>query len=179
MDERPKKLNVGCGDDILEGWDNCDSYPSNASVIKADLLTLRGVRSNYYKRVRLHMVLEHVHVDLVSTALHQVSRVLDIAGQIEITVPDLDYFFDLYTSRAKNKLSSTAGMMAFKEVCYQLLDPELDENLTTHQCFFNWDFLRLSLLQEGFSDIKRVAGQDGTLNVIAYKLEKISTFRAE
>lgn len=172
------KLNVGCGDDILEGWDNCDSYPSDDSVIEADLLTLRGIKSNHYEHVRLHMVLEHVHVDLISTALHQVSRVLDIGGKVEITVPDFDYFLSLYNNKANNKLDTTLGMMAYKEVCYQLLDPELDPKLTTHQCFFNWDFLKFSLLQEGFSNIERVYLQAGTLNAIAYKLEKISTFQA-
>ena len=171
------KLNVGCGDDILANWDNCDAYPSKDSVIKADLLTLRGIKSNHYDLVRLHMVLEHVHVDLVSTALHQVSRVLAVGGVIEITVPDLDYFVGLYQESARDKLNTTAGMMAYKEVCYQLLDPELDTNLTTHQCFFNWDFLKLSLMQEGFSEIGKVDGQVGTLNVIASKLEKISTYQ--
>ncbi len=169
------RLNVGCGDDVLHGWDNCDKYPVNDSVIDTDILTLRGVKTNHYDEVRMHMVLEHVHVDLISTALHQASRVLKVGGVVTVTVPDMDYFFDLYRTHAKGKLDTTAGVMAFKEVCYQILDPELDSELTTHQCLFNFDFLRLMFLQEGFVDIQRIDSQPGTLVVEALTANNIST----
>lgn len=174
-----KKLNIGCGEDVLEGWDNCDSYPTIDSVIKSDILTLRGIKSNHYDFVAAHMVLEHVHVDLISTALHQISRVLKVGGKVEITVPDMDYFIDLYLEKAKNKLHTTAGMMAYKEVCYQLLDPELDENLITHQCLFNHSFLTYMLLQEGFTELTPEKRQAGVLCVTATKPEKISTYTGE
>ena len=175
-----KKLNIGCGDDVLDGWDNCDAYPTNKFVIEADVLTLRGIKSNHYDLVSAHMVLEHVHVDLISTALHQISRVLKVGGAVNIVVPDMDYFINLYLELAKGKLDTTSGMMAYKEVCYQLLDPELDTNLTTHQCLFNFDFLTYMLIQEGFTDIEKNKGsQPGVLGVTAMKSEKISTYTGE
>ena len=174
-----KKLNIGCGDELLVGYTNCDAYPVDDSVIETDVLSLRGLRTSEYGEVRIHMVLEHVHVDLVGTALHQISRVLTPDGVVMITVPDMDYFIDLYLNHAKGKLHTTKGVMAFKEACYQLLDPELDPNLQTHQCFFNFDFLKMSLLQEGFVGITRQESQDGTLVVHASKEQNISTFKSE
>lgn len=146
---KKKRLNIGCGNDLLEGYDNCDAKPENDRIKKADVVILENIRTNYYDEVLMKMILEHVHIDLIPTALFQAHRVLKPGGKLEIISPDFDALVDRYL-KIRGKLNNTKNFFLFKDIVYNLLDPEIREGAKTHQSVITKDFLKMSLEAEGF-----------------------------
>jgi predicted SAM-dependent methyltransferase len=114
------------------------------------------------------MVLEHVHIDLVPTALYQISRVLAPGGFVDITVPDFDYFVQKYLNN-KGKLTKTMNFHNFYNITYNLLAPEIDPKIRTHQALFTEEFLTILLVDDGFVNVETVRKAGGILTVWAFK----------
>lgn len=83
------KANLGCGNDIIPGWDNVDkgySHNSPEFVIAVDIETyLAGLPDNTLTHVKAHHVLEHIaDLDSMMKELH---RVCVSGATIDIVVP--------------------------------------------------------------------------------------------
>jgi ubiquinone/menaquinone biosynthesis C-methylase UbiE len=88
-----KKLNLGCGKDIREGWDNYDVFPFNKEVkyIKLDKLPL-PFPDNYADEINLSRVLEHLVYK--KEFLLEISRILKPNGICRIVVPTFNFSID-------------------------------------------------------------------------------------
>lgn len=85
-----KKLNLGCGGDVREGWDNIDLFESQARVIKADISNLTQLyERDSVDHILAQDILEHFsHLKVVSVLLNW-CWLLKPGGTIEIRCPDV------------------------------------------------------------------------------------------
>jgi predicted SAM-dependent methyltransferase len=81
------KLNLGCGDDILEGWINIDAYNPIAQV-KADVSSL-PYDDNFADVILASHVIEHFHFHDGFKVINEWKRVLKPDGKLIIETPDL------------------------------------------------------------------------------------------
>jgi len=88
------KLNLGCGDDIRDGYLNFDKYPSDERVKTLDLTKLPLPFSNgSVDEILLNGVYEHLwvnHFEFIS----ELSRILKIDGKLVIKVRTCNNNFD-------------------------------------------------------------------------------------
>lgn len=89
-----KKLNIGCGRDVREGWVNMDGFVVLPGVLKHDLRdTPWPLESNTFDHVLASHVLEHIMIterngrDVIWDVLEEVHRVLKPGGVFEVKVP--------------------------------------------------------------------------------------------
>ena len=87
------KLNIGCGLDIKEGWENYDMYPADKRVKYINLLELPlSLPDNHADFVLLSHVLEHmVHR---KEFMHEISRILKPDGLSMIILPGYHFSMD-------------------------------------------------------------------------------------
>jgi SAM-dependent methyltransferase len=96
-------LNIGCGDDILDGWINADiSLPCD---MQADVSYL-PFKTGSLDKIKASHILEHVQ-DLVH-AQRELARVLKEGGELEVIVPhyqSVDAWGDPTHCRAFSEMS--------------------------------------------------------------------------
>lgn len=81
-----KKLNFGCGEDILEGYDNIDIEKNNKIFKSFDFNKFPyPIKDNTYEYVLMKQVLEHVNKP--DKVLHQLARICKNNAIIRIEVP--------------------------------------------------------------------------------------------
>ena len=93
-----KKLNIGCGNHILEGWVNADLYYEDDRVVKYDILNMPEEWTDYFDEVLCQHVLEHFGRMEAQKALLNLWRVTKTGGKCVIVVPDLDYCCEIFFS---------------------------------------------------------------------------------
>ena len=80
------KLNLGCGDMILDGWVNCDKHNPKADI-KADVLEL-PFENQVFEEVLLSHVIEHVSYRKHMLVYDEIHRVLKDGGKFTLAFPD-------------------------------------------------------------------------------------------
>lgn len=94
-------LNLGCGKDILEGWENIDLYPSDPRVIAADVCNLRErYAGQEITAIRAIDVLEHLGHRVAEAAFLDWCAMLAPGGLLTVRVPDARYQASLLISGA-------------------------------------------------------------------------------
>jgi predicted SAM-dependent methyltransferase len=79
------KLNLGCGKDYREGWDNADLFAERVDL-RFDFETAPyPINDNTYDLIRCHQVLEHLRYP--ETAMMEIYRMLKPGGIADILVP--------------------------------------------------------------------------------------------
>lgn len=90
-----KKINIGAGIDIKEGWDNLDTHNKNGANIIGDLTELPlGIKDKTYDYVLLSHILEHF--DDPIPILEEMIRITKKGGKIEIRVPNETYGLEFF-----------------------------------------------------------------------------------
>lgn len=92
-----KKLNLGSGSNLLEGYDNIDLYYEDPGVIKMDIRRL-DYPDNSVDEVLASHVLEHLPFRDVNVAVSEMHRVLKPGGVAYVEVPDLEAAMRLWLS---------------------------------------------------------------------------------
>lgn len=82
------KLNLGCRDDVREGYVNIDRYYEAPHVINLDVCALDYL-DNSVEEILAHSILEHLHRDDARRAIKEWARVLQPGGTLSLIVPDL------------------------------------------------------------------------------------------
>lgn len=86
-----RKINLGCGNDILKGFENYDLYPLNDNVKKIDLNKLPlPFESNSIDEICLSQVLEHLTVHPYDF-INECYRILKHEGKMFIGVPSFSH----------------------------------------------------------------------------------------
>lgn len=80
-----RRLNVGCGFDIREGYINVDMNDFHSPDVIADIVELDGFPNSTFDEVFAKDVLEHFLWRMTPVALRSWNRVLRIGGQLVIT----------------------------------------------------------------------------------------------
>ena len=127
------KLNIGCGDDIREGWINLDKYPVNNKVKYFDI----NVFPYLFKESSIdYIYCSHVleHTNKVDTIIHEFTRILKKDGLLHIKLPVFSngwkhrgwyhirtYFHSLYGGNWKAKTTNSHESFFYSNPNYKLL----------------------------------------------------------
>lgn len=84
-----KKLNLGCGWDIREGFLNVDLHDFHKPDYVADILDLPELPSRHYDVIVAQDVLEHIERAKQIPALKEWTRLLSAHGRLKIRLPSL------------------------------------------------------------------------------------------
>lgn len=143
------QLNLGCGNDYIEGWINVDKRSDVKTDICCDLLELyRYVGEESVDRIQATNVLEHVGWQEVKSVLKIIYNILKVGGQLSVRGPDI-------RRAAEKYLQGFISEELFIEVVYGKEDYE--EN--THKSGWSEEGLEKILSETGFKDVE-VAWRD-------------------
>ena len=92
-----RKLQLGTGTNVLEGWLNTDLSPSSASVFYLDTTRHFPFDDATFDYVFSEHHIEHITYDEGLFALRECYRVLKPGGTIRLATPDLGVLLSLYT----------------------------------------------------------------------------------
>lgn len=85
----PRKLNLGCGFDVREGYLNIDPNGFHGPDLIADVRDLEMLPSGYYEEIIAEEVLEHIPRKETKRTLLEWNRLLRTNGMLKIRVPNL------------------------------------------------------------------------------------------
>lgn len=149
---RLEYLNLGCGRNIIAGFDNADTYRLRnwkSKHIGVDLAKVFPFQNHSYKGIFFEHTLEHLRYDTAIKSLLEIKRVLVPGGVVRIVVPDLD----LYLKNINLKHADFEFQIRFKT------SSQMIWNLTQnwgHKSVWNFEILKEILKFVGFKNISRV-----------------------
>ena len=91
-----RKLHVGCGENVLEGWLNCDLNPKKSSVLRFDATKRYPFDDGQFDYVFSEHFIEHIDYRQGLKMLSECCRVLKRGGKTRITTPNIVFLVDLY-----------------------------------------------------------------------------------
>lgn len=84
------KLNLGCGDKVLEGWVNVDMTTEHPDVVQADITGRLPFEDDSADEAMAIHVIEHIYVWKAKEVLEEWRRVLKPGGRLALEAPDLN-----------------------------------------------------------------------------------------
>lgn len=141
------KMNLGCGPDLLEGFDNVDIERSSTEVMAWDCRVNIPEMANRYDFVLVNHVLctmDHADVDKV---LNNIFDILKPGGKVQIIDLDLILSFGYYEQGAEDMIPASG----------QSLDEKFVNHLSgfgTRKSLYTGPFLTELLERHGFKDVE-------------------------
>lgn len=93
---REKKINIGCGYRLIDGYDNVDINAGLPNLTYTGTLTEIPVADGVYKEVFASHCIEHVPVNVAKLALKEWLRVLEPGGIAIIDTPNIERNIKMY-----------------------------------------------------------------------------------
>ena len=93
-----KKLNLGSGYHVLDGWLNADVFPPLKKVLKIDATKKYPFDDQTFDYVFSQHTIEHISYAQGQQMLKECFRILKDGGKIRISTPDLLFLISLYQS---------------------------------------------------------------------------------
>ena len=158
--QKIKKLQLGCGENILEGWLNSDFFPKAGDVIHIDATIAFPFEDRTFDYVYSEHMIEHIPYPSGHSMLKESWRVLKDGGKIRISTPDLAFLIALYRPE-KTELQEEYIRRSSKDCGAALAcDTFVINNFVRawkHTFIYDEKVLRFSLEQAGFVDIVKLA----------------------
>ena len=98
-----KKLHIGCGSNLLDGWLNADYNVASSDVFNLDASKIFPIESDVFDIIFSEHMIEHINFYQGLSMLNECRRTLKPGGRIRITTPDLGFLIGLYVQN-KSKL---------------------------------------------------------------------------
>jgi SAM-dependent methyltransferase len=139
-----RKLHLGCGDKILDGFLNVDARDlPGVDMSDVDVVDLTRFESGSFDLVYACHVLEHIPRTRTFDALLEWNRVLHPGGVLRLAVPDWDATVTLYqrTGDYENLLNWIYGGREYAE--------------NAHHRQFTFSGLKTLLIEAGFKRVTR------------------------
>jgi SAM-dependent methyltransferase len=143
----PRKLNLGCGFDIREGYLNVDFQAFHNPDLVADIRKLEMLPSDFYEEVIAQDCLEHFPRCDTQPALAEWSRLLKSGGLLKLRVPNLLGLLELFTWKDKQSIAD-------QEMLVQCLFGTQAYNGDWHLTGFTQTLLSHYLTEAGFSKLQ-------------------------
>lgn len=154
------KLHIGSDVSALNGWLPSDISPHTKECIYLDATKIFPFDDSVFDYVYSEHMIEHIPRESGEFMLNECFRVLKQGGSIRIATPDLAKIIDLYTKRDEG-----FGLDYIKWITDKFIEPQTNYNplIVLNTMFRNWyhcflydeEFLTQSLLNAGFSEVKR------------------------
>ncbi|HUN56242.1 MAG TPA: methyltransferase domain-containing protein [Smithella sp.] len=98
-----RKLHIGCGGHILDGWLNTDIYPKTSQVFHLDATLRFPFGDGKFDYIFSEHMIEHIPYLRGVEMLRECCRVLKKEGKIRISTPDLAYLISLCKEEKSDK----------------------------------------------------------------------------
>ncbi len=99
IQNKEKKLHIGCGQNQPIDWLNCDLYPLKSNIIHLNATETFPFESDTFSYVFSEHMIEHIPYAGGTFMLKECFRVLKKGGKIRISTPNLQSFISLYTDK--------------------------------------------------------------------------------
>jgi predicted SAM-dependent methyltransferase len=139
------KINLGCNDTRIEGFNNIDIRESENVDLICDASDLSMFKDGQLEEIYASNILEHFSHTLTDKILKDWCRTLKKYGTLWISVPDLDHIISSY-----NKLNYLAPW--FINIIYG----DQTYNEAYHYTIFNWPTLQNKLYAVGFEKVYKI-----------------------
>ncbi len=93
--EPVKKLHIGCGLRLLEGWLNTDYFPQSAAIVHLDATGRFPFDDDTFTCVYCEHMIEHIPLCAGGVMLQECRRVLKPGGVIRLATPDMAFLVKL------------------------------------------------------------------------------------
>lgn len=154
-----KKLNLGCGENVLAGWLNVDFDPLSAEVVYLDATARFPLPDGVFDFIFSEHMIEHVSYAHAEHMLRECFRIMKAGGRIRISTPDLKFLMDLYRDD-KSPLQVEYVRKSAAEGGIKALDTHVINRFVRewgHLFIYDEKTLRIALEQAGFAEIERCA----------------------
>ena len=171
-----RKLQIGAGSNILQGWLNTDAYPTSPSIIYLDVRRPFPLEDCTIDYVFSEHLIEHLTYGEGLVMLRECYRVLKPGGKIRIATPDLETLISLYTSH-KSDLQHRYINWIVERFLPEIGTYTYREAFVINNAFRNWGHqfvydrvtLQSAMEETGFIGVIQYApseSDDGTLREI-------------
>ena len=92
-----KKMQIGCGKNLLEGWLNTDLIHSE-TVVYLDAGKSFPVESETFDFIYSEHLFEHLRVEQQINMLNEGYRILKKGGIMRIAMPNLEFLYNIYSN---------------------------------------------------------------------------------
>lgn len=158
--QKVKKLHLGCGSHIIDGWLNSDFLPYSERVVRLDVTKRFPFPDGTFDYVFSEHMIEHIPHAQGQHMLNECFRVLRPNGKVRITTPDLAFLIALYhdkkTELHKRYIQWTAESSS--QNVPLAMDTYVINNFVRdwgHQFIYDEKALGASLQRAGFQEITR------------------------
>jgi predicted SAM-dependent methyltransferase len=157
-----RKLHLGCGTFVLDGWLNTDLFPKSPSVVQLDATQTFPLPSATVDATYSQHIIEHVPYADGLRLLSEAYRVLKPGGTLRIATPDLRFLLAVYT-RPADPLHQRYISWSIKRHVSDA--PYVDRVFVVNNYFRAWGHafiydeatLRTAFERAGFSKVRRMA----------------------
>lgn len=178
--KKNKKVNVGCGNSILDGYINCDSRYTKGVDLICSAWELSKFIPFKLEYIYCRHMLEHLTLKEVQATLDDWYKVLDINGCIEIIVPNLPFHINQFLNGTwsiddlnqshSNASWGIAGLYGWQRECDPMSSNYNNSYWDVHKIGFDEKLLRFLLMKTGYANIKIEIKDDVHLIAKANKL---------
>ncbi|RMA57978.1 class I SAM-dependent methyltransferase [Ulvibacter antarcticus] len=165
-----KKLQIGCGANIYEGWLNTD-LQSKESIAFLDAGNIFPMESETFDYIYSEHLFEHLTADQQINMLSEGARILKKGGIMRIATPSLDFLFNLYEN-PQTDMHSEYTEWTVNHSPYLQSVKEKVENKESHYCYVINNFFKAwgHQMIHNFKSLERLALQYGYKNVSSCKV---------
>ena len=166
-----RKLNLGSGYHVLDGWLSADIKPTRQDVLRLDATRKYPFGDQTFDYVYSQHMIEHISYQQGQQMLRECFRILKDDGKIRIATPDLLYLISLYQDD-KSALQKaymqwiTRTFMEDVPICADTFVINHCVRAWGHTFIYDQKILRLALEAVGFREIVQCAinaSEDPTL----------------
>lgn len=91
-----RKLHIGAGENILDGWFNADIAPDNKKIWYLDASRAFTIEDKTFDYIYNEHIIEHLTFSEGAMMLSECKRILRVGGKIRIATPNLLKFIGLF-----------------------------------------------------------------------------------
>jgi predicted SAM-dependent methyltransferase len=154
-----RKLHIGCGFNLIDGWLNSDYQPYPTDTLRLDATQTFPIENNQFDYIFSEHMIEHLEYAGGSSMLKECFRVLRKDGTVRVSTPDLPFLLDLYRS------DKSAQQLEYIKWATDNFVPDTDyddvfviNNFVRawgHQFIYDEKTLRSSMEKAGFTNITK------------------------
>ena len=157
-----KRLQIGAGPTLLEGWLSTDIAPRSEAVVFLDATRPFPFESGVFDYIYSEHMIEHISWDDGLSMLRECKRVLKPGGTVRIATPDLEVLLGLYTG----KYASPAGDKYIRWITDTFLEQVrvYEPSFVINNAFRNWGhqflydgrLMEMAMREAGLTNITRL-----------------------
>ena len=154
-----RKLHIGCGQNILNGWLNSDYLPRSKRILRLDATKKFPFENDEFDNIFSEHMIEHLSYQDGGQMLSECFRVLRPKGKVRISTPDMSFLIALYGS---DKSELQVEFMRHSAGIYEKQIPHCEDTFVINNFMRAWGHtfiydektLRHLMDEVGFVDIE-------------------------